>query len=161
VSIQVSMPAAICGKLEFDLILTQGQFRGICTSVEVPHEGNQMKLGKIGATIASAALAVTLAIGGLFVSAEAKASPLAAMKSAITEAAPESVTLVRDGCGRGMRWSNRRQACVPQGGGYVDPGAAIVGGIAAGIAGAVIAPRPRCGPGWRWSDRRGACVPRY
>jgi hypothetical protein len=149
-----------------------------------------MKSRKISAGLASAVLAVMFAIGGLFVSAEANASPLAAMKGAITEAAPEDVTLVRDGCGRGMRFSNSRQRCVedfrgggqrvivvprgcPRGtrfsdrrqacvpvGGGVDPAAAIIGGVVQGIISSG-APRGRgCGPGLRWSDRRGACVPR-
>jgi hypothetical protein len=139
--------------------------------------------------IASASLGLMIALGGSFVSIEASAAPLAS--AAAQTVAPDSdVTLVRDGCGRGMRFSNRlqacvqdrgppprvvvvpagcprgyrfsnsRQACVPMGGG-VDPAAAIIGGVAAGILGAATAPRGRgCGPGLRWSDRRGACVPR-
>lgn len=51
------------------------------------------------------------------------------------------LTLVRDGCGRGMRFSNRRQACVPidgygPGPGY-DPGAAAAAAIIGGVAGAI------------------------
>ena len=45
------------------------------------------------------------------------------------------LTLVRDGCGRGLRYSNRRQACVPipygPGPGY-DPGAAAAAAIILG-----------------------------
>ena len=56
--------------------------------------------------------------------------------------ADSGLTLVRDGCGRGFRFSYRRQACVPidgyGGGGYVDPGAAAAAAIAAGVAGAII-----------------------
>jgi hypothetical protein len=136
--------------------------------------------------IASASLGLMIALGGSFVSIEANAAPLAS--AAAQTIAPDSdVTMVRDGCGRGMRYSprfracvedrprvmvvpagcprgyrfsERRQACVPMGGG-VDPAAAIIGGVAAGIIGAATAPRGRgCGPGLRWSDRRGACVPR-
>jgi hypothetical protein len=69
--------------------------------------------------------------------------------------------VVPAGCPRGYRFSNSRQACVPMGRPAVDPAAAIIGGVAAGILGAATAPRGRgCGPGLRWSDRRGACVPR-
>jgi hypothetical protein len=59
--------------------------------------------------------------------------------------ADSGLTLVRDGCGRGFRFSNYRQACVPiegygygGGGGYVDPGAAAAAAVAAGVAGAII-----------------------
>ena len=60
--------------------------------------------------------------------------------------ADSALTLVRDGCGRGLRFSNRHQACVPidgygGGGGYYDPNAAAAAAAAAtalGIAGVVI-----------------------
>ena len=90
----------------------------------------------------------------------ASAAPLASAKSAISQSDEGALTLVADGCGRGMRWSNRRGGCVPQGGGgpgYVDPGAAIVGGIVGGIVQGVTRP-PGCPPGTRWSNRRGGCV---
>ena len=52
------------------------------------------------------------------------------------------LTLVRDGCGRGMRFSNRRQACVPMdgygGGPAYDPGAAAAAAIIGGVAGAIV-----------------------
>lgn len=58
------------------------------------------------------------------------------------------VTLVADGCGRGFRWSNRRQACVPinYGPAYVDPGyvdpndaaAAAAAATALGVLGVVV-----------------------
>jgi hypothetical protein len=136
------------------------------------------------------ALALIVAIVGTFLLAtgSADAAPLALGKGAIvqSDALESDVTLVRDGCGRGMRWSQRRQACVedfgggpppvvvqpacrpgwrwsnsrggcvPMGGGP-DPAAAIVQGV---INNAIGAGRPRgCGPGMRWSDRRGGCVP--
>lgn len=65
-------------------------------------------------------------------------------------AAETDHVLVRDGCGRGMRFSNRQQACVPMdgyGGGpgyyepapaYVDPGAAAAAAIIGGVTGALI-----------------------
>lgn len=77
--------------------------------------------------------------------AGAGAMPLNTAISGETE-----LTLVRDGCGRGMRFSNRLQSCVPQDGygpgpgyyepapAYVDPGAAAAAAIIGGVAGAVI-----------------------
>jgi hypothetical protein len=66
------------------------------------------------------------------------------------------VTLVRDGCGRGLRFSNRRQACVPidygPGYGYVDPGEAAAAAAAAtalGVLGVVTAPGPGYGGKYR------------
>jgi hypothetical protein len=132
--------------------------------------------------------ALIIAIGAVFLLAGgADAAPLGLGTSAAVQsgALESDVTLIRDGCGRGMRWSERRQACVedfgrgppivvqpacrpgwrysnsrggcvPMGGGP-DPAAAIIGGA---IGGAIGATRPRgCGPGMRWSDRRGGCVP--
>ena len=134
--------------------------------------------------------ALVIAVGAVFLLAGgADAAPLGlGTSTAVQSGAQEGdVILVRDGCGRGMRWSERRQACVEsfggpppravvvvpncrpgwrwsnsrQGcvpmGGGVDPAAAIIGGV---IGGAIQATRPRgCGPGMRWSDRRGGCVP--
>jgi len=72
-----------------------------------------------------------------------------------------ALTLVRDGCGRGFRFSNYRQACVPiegsggggygayGGGGYVDPGAAAAAAVAAGVAGAIIGGSGGRGGGYR------------
>ena len=101
-----------------------------------------------------------IAIGGALalLGGGANAAPVTFAKGAIVQTQGSDLTLVRDGCGRGMRFSNSRQACVPQGGGgrvYVDPGAAIVQGI---IGGAIEATRPGCPRGTRWSNRRGACV---
>jgi len=147
-------------------------------------------LGKITwGRMTRASLALLVAIAGAFLlsAGSADAAPLGlAGRTAIQSSAQDGdVILVRDGCGRGLRWSNRRQACVeadgpppavmvrpdcrpgwrwsngqgacvPAGGG-VDPAAAIIGGV---IGGAIQATRPRgCGPGMRWSDRRGGCVP--
>jgi hypothetical protein len=106
--------------------------------------------------------ALIIAIGAVFLLAggAADAAPLGLGTSvAVQSGAQEGdVILVRDGCGRGMRYSNRRGGCVPQDrGGGVDPAAAIIGGV---IGGAIQATRPRgCGRGMRWSDRRGGCVP--
>jgi hypothetical protein len=110
------------------------------------------------ATSTMVRLAAVVAVGAFaMLAAPADAAPLTSSKSAISQS-DDSVTLVRDGCGRGMRYSNRRGGCVPDGDGrgpgYVDPGAAIIGGIVQGVIGA-----PRgCPPGTRWSNRRGTCV---
>src|SRR5436190_1617322 len=108
-----------------------------------------------------ASLALTVAISGsaVLLASAANAAPLALAKSAITQVDDSDVTLVRDGCGRGMRYSNRRGGCVPIDGGGPgpDPAAAIIGGV---INQAIGSGRPRgCGRGMRWSDRRGGCVP--
>jgi hypothetical protein len=87
----------------------------------------------------------------------ADAAPLTSSKSAISQS-DDVLTLVRDGCGRGMRFSNRRQACVPEGGG-VDPGTAIIQGIIGGVVGSG-GPRrgDGCPRGMRFSNSRQACV---
>jgi hypothetical protein len=79
-------------------------------------------------------LVLAAAIGGLLLAGDAGAVPLAGARHGI--AASGDVTLVRDGCGRGFRWSNSRQACVPE---FRGP--------------------PGCPPGFRWSDYRQTCVP--
>ena len=111
--------------------------------------------------IVSAAVAVVIAICGSFAPLAANAAPLGAMKSAITQSVAQDsdVTLVRDGCGRGMRFSNRRQACVPIGGG-VDPGVVIMQGIIQGVVGSGGRRGDGCPRGMRFSNSRQACVPR-
>jgi len=131
--------------------------------------------------IASLALLAAIGVATVLFAGPASAAPLGVAGSAVTEAAGEdALTAVRDGCGRGMRFSNRLQTCVEEGGppayvapgcprgmrfserrqacvalGEPDPGAAIVNGIINGVIGA-----PRgCPPGYRWSNGRGACVP--
>jgi len=142
-------------------------------------------------TVTRASLALIIAIGAAFLlhAGRADAAPLGLAKSAIVQSGAQDsdLTLVRDGCGRGMRFSNSRQrcvedfnggggryvepgcprgmrfsnsrqACVPLGGG-VDPGVAIIQGI---IGGAVNSGRGRgdgCGPGFRFSNSRQRCVP--
>jgi hypothetical protein len=49
------------------------------------------------------------------------------------------ITLIRDGCGPGMRFSNSRQTCVPDDDVRRGP--------------------PGCPPGFRFSEGRGRCVP--
>jgi hypothetical protein len=56
-------------------------------------------------------LALTAAIGAasVLLAASATAMPVAPLGDATAES---DITLVRDGCGRGMRWSNRAGDCV-------------------------------------------------
>jgi hypothetical protein len=66
----------------------------------------------------------------------AASMPLAQGKTPIIQSS--DITLVRDNCGRGMRYSNSQGRCVAQ-------------------RDAVRSGRG-CGPGWRWSNGRGRCV---
>jgi hypothetical protein len=135
------------------------------------------------ATNALASLAVMITVGAALFAGNATAAPIAPVGSAIIQSGGQDsgVTLVRDGCGRGMRFSNSRQACVEDFGGGgprvvepgcprgtrfsnsrqacvpvggVDPGAAIVNGIINGVVGAP----GGCPRGMRWSNGRGRCV---
>ena len=106
-----------------------------------------------------ATVALMFAIGGSFAPTDANAAPLTFAKGVIAQVQDSNLTLVRDGCGRGMRFSNRRQACVPQGGGGVDPGAAIVHGIIQGVVGSG-GRGDGCPRGMRFSNSRQACVRR-
>lgn len=129
--------------------------------------------------LASMMLAVAFSLPGLMFAGSAGAAPLAAKGALVQSAQDSDVTLVRDGCGRGMRFSNRLQACVeafdgppayvapgcPPGTRFsermqaciemrqVDPGAAIVNGVINGLVGG-----GGCPPGTRWSNGRGRCV---
>jgi hypothetical protein len=130
--------------------------------------------------VTSAAIALAVGIGGTLLPNSAEAMPIALADRTAVES---NVTLARDGCGRGMRFSNSRQACVEdfQGGpqvapgecprgmrfsnnrggcvpvGGVDPGAAIINGV---INGVVNGNRgDGCGRGMRFSNRLGQCVP--
>jgi hypothetical protein len=83
---------------------------------------------------------VIMAISTLF-ALDASALPLAAVKQ---QAAVESqLTLVSDGCGRGMRFSNHRQRCVQDF--NSQPRVRVL--------------RDECRRGWHFSSHRGACVP--
>jgi hypothetical protein len=103
--------------------------------------------------------ALIIAIAAVFLLAGgADAAPLGLGTSAAiqSDAQEGDVTLVRDGCGRGMRYSNRRGGCVPIDRGP-DPAAAIIGGV----INQAISPRrgDGCPRGWRFSNSRGRCVP--
>lgn len=86
-------------------------------------------------------LAIALGVVTAFGTFAASASPLGRVQTITLESAIEHV---RDGCGRGWRYSHRRRACVPYGPPPpryvrpVDPAAAavgaVIGGVAAGIA---------------------------
>jgi hypothetical protein len=112
-----------------------------------------VRFGAIGAVLA-------ILIGALPMATDAGAMPLPGASSSLVQS---ETVLVRDGCGRGMRFSNRRQECVED----FDDG-----------------PPPRvmddrrdyrrddrreyrrdeapvvreCGRGMRWSNSRGQCV---
>ncbi len=57
-------------------------------------------------------LAVAFGLVGMLALSGAEASPLGLVKST---SATSDVIQVRDGCGPGYRFSNRRQSCVPEG----------------------------------------------
>jgi len=129
---------------------------------------------------------LALGIGAMaLLAGDANAAPLAVAKGTISQQGAQGgdVTLVRDQCGRGrrfsnsrqrcvaefdrgppecprgMRFSNSRQACVERGGGG-DPGAAVLNSIinqAIGNSGR--RDRDGCGRGMRFSNSRQRCVP--
>ena len=103
-------------------------------------------LGKMTSGMRRVSLALVAAVAGAFLLAagSAEAAPLALGKAiAQSEVLDGEVILVRDGCGRGLRWSHRRQMCVEN----FDRGPPAVVVV------------PNCRPGWRWSNGRQACVP--
>ena len=112
-----------------------------------------------GTWLRASAVALMLAFGSSFAptAGDANAAPLTFAKGVIAQVQDSNLTLVRDGCGRGMRFSNRRQTCVPQGGG-VDPGAAVVHGIIQGVIGNGGRRGDGCPRGMRFSNSRQACV---
>jgi hypothetical protein len=90
------------------------------------------------------ALALTAAIGtfSALLVVDSGALPLAPAKQTVAQS---DTVLVRDRCGRGMRYSERRHRCVATG---------PVGRIIREVV------RPgRCGLGFHYSVRRGRCVP--
>ena len=70
--------------------------------------------GLRGAALASLGLLVAAGAAALVPVGTAQAMPMAAIQVPAAETEP---LLVRDGCGRGMRFSNSRQRCVPDGDG--------------------------------------------
>jgi hypothetical protein len=101
-------------------------------------------------------LAFAAAIGAmaLMPTSNASAFPIAPGATAGVES---NVLQVRDGCGRGFRYSNRAGGCVRDFGGgppppvYVRPAPPVYVAPPAFV-------RPACPPGMRWSNGRRACV---
>lgn len=94
----------------------------------------------------SVVFAAAVSAVALMSSGPAGALPLAPVESSAVES---NLLLVRDGCGPGMRYSHRMQACVRDFGppppyGYRPPPPPP--------------PRPICPPGMRFSYRAQACV---
>ena len=88
------------------------------------------------------AFAVAIAATAALIPAGAGAMPIAQDKASIVSS--DTVLLVREGCGRGMQWSERRRRCVPD-------------SMRAQIRDTV-RETGRCGIGFHWSERRGRCV---
>ena len=105
-------------------------------------------------------LAIAIAIGSmaLLTWGNAGAVPLAPVESAA--AAESSLLLVRDGCGRGYRYSHRAGGCVEDYRGpppvYVRPAPPPPVYIRPAPPPPVY--RPACPPGMRFSNSRQACV---
>ncbi len=96
----------------------------------------------------TATLTVAIAAMSALFALDASALPLAAAKQ---QAAVESqLTLVRDGCGRGMRFSNHREDCV------VD----IHSRSRREIRSRHHFASDECPRGWRFSNRRAKMRPR-
>ena len=106
-------------------------------------------------------LMVAAAVGalGALVTFEAGAMPLSPVEQGF---GVSDLMLVRDGCGRGMRFSERRQRCVPD----VEREIAVCPrGFSWSDGRQRCVPEVRvqegCPPGYRFSDSRQACVPRF
>jgi hypothetical protein len=119
--------------------------------------------------IRSLAFAVAVGFAALLSSAGAGAVPVGPASAPVAAAAAEAdVLLVRDGCGRGYRYSSRRGGCVPD----FDRGPPPPPRYYAPAppppryyapAPAIVLPVPRvvipaCPPGQRYSNSRRACV---
>jgi hypothetical protein len=96
--------------------------------------------------------ALTAAAGmmSVLLMADVNALPLAQGKIAIEQSS--DVTVVRDGCGRGMRYSRSRGRCVLER--DADPVRPIVRELLRPGRDAM----PGCGRGFRWSERARRCV---
>lgn len=93
-------------------------------------------------SFASLALLLTLGAGSALTATSASAMPLGAARAPVVAG---DLLLVRDGCGRGMRWSNRRERCVE------DDSHSRRDSRGS---------REECPRGWRYSERFERCVPR-
>ena len=110
----------------------------------------------------STAFAIAIGAMALLPFGNAGAFPLAPVESAA--AVDSSLLLVRDGCGRGFRYSYRAGGCVrdyaPPPPVYVRPAPPAYVAPPVYVRPAPPPPvyRPACPPGQRWSNRMGGCV---
>ena len=88
------------------------------------------------------AFAAAIGAAAALIPASAGAMPLAQDKAGIGSS--DTVLLIREGCGPGMQYSERRRRCVPD-------------SMRAQIKDAV-RETGRCGFGFHYSERRGRCV---
>jgi hypothetical protein len=114
-------------------------------------------------------LAFAVALGSMALLSSGNAGALPGPPAESAAAVESNLLLVRDGCGRGFRWSNRRQACVEDFQGppvYVRPAPPPpVYYRPAPPPPVYVRPappppiyRPACPPGMRFSNSRQACV---
>jgi hypothetical protein len=103
----------------------------------------------------STALAIAIGATALLTCGNAGAFPLAPVESAA--AVDSSLLMVRDGCGRGFRYSRRAGGCVPDRPVYVRPAPPPPVYIRPAPPPPVYV-RPACPPGQRWSNRFRSCV---
>ena len=106
-------------------------------------------------------LRVAAAVGalGALVAVEAGAMPLSPVQHGFGS---NDLTLVRDGCGRGFRFSERRQRCVPDEDrevGVCPRGFRWSDGRQRCVP--EVRVQEGCPPGYRFSESRQACVPRF
>jgi hypothetical protein len=93
-------------------------------------------------------LTFAVALGAMTALFSAGASALPATP-VLTQDAGIDVTLVRDGCGRGQRFSSSRGRCVDSDRGFRGRDRDFRRGRSS---------RDDCRRGWRFSNRRGRCV---
>lgn len=105
----------------------------------------------------SLAFAVAVGFAALLGSGSAGALPVGPASAPAVSAAEGDLLLVRDGCGRGYRYSSRRGGCVPD----FDRGPPPPRYYAPAPAIVLPVPRvviPACPPGQRYSNSRRMCV---
>jgi hypothetical protein len=97
--------------------------------------------GEIRSMLKTLALTIAIGAGSALLATDAGALPLAQDKAGV--AASDTVLLVRERCGPGRQWSERRRRCV------TDTPRGMMRDMTR---------RHHCGRGLHWSDRRGRCV---